>query len=261
MAAARSRRGCERPRSHDPAPTGSQRALARLRDAVDQAAARRRAYVRLATVSPSLGAPEGAVVAAFERMDLIGSDAMSEIVGGAIEPDRALSDHAFAHRLAERAGTAILIGSGPLVVAPDLSSGFPSDPSTRAGRALALQILGVLLARGDGLRGGSGHRRRPAAVGRSRSPRPAPGPSPRSRSVGPSSTGTRSGSSRPSSRSERSVSWPFVQAAAAVHAGDVALVLRIRGRPAGRRRRLGEDGPRGRRRGGRRRRGIRSPAP
>ena len=36
----------------------------------DRAAARRRAYVRLATVTPALGAPEGAVVAAFERIDV-----------------------------------------------------------------------------------------------------------------------------------------------------------------------------------------------
>ncbi len=43
------------------------------------------------------------------------------------------------------------IGPGPLVVAPDLTSGVPSDPATRAGRALALQLLGVALARADGL--------------------------------------------------------------------------------------------------------------
>ena len=102
-------------------------------------------------MSPSLGAPEGAIVAAFERMDVIGSDAMTEIVGGSVEPDRALSDAAFAHRLAERPGTAILIAAGPLVVAPDLSIRLPVGSSTRAGRALALQMLGVLLARGDGL--------------------------------------------------------------------------------------------------------------
>ncbi len=137
--------------SVEPAPTGSQRALARLRRTIDRAAARRRAYVRLATSAPALGAPEGAVVAAFERIDLIASDAMAEIVANAVEPERALSDHAFAHRLASRAGTAILIGPGPLVVAPDLSRGLPSDPTMRAGRALALQLLGVTLARGDGL--------------------------------------------------------------------------------------------------------------
>ena len=65
------------------APTGSQRAITRLRRAIDRAAARRRAYVRLATATPALGAPEGAVVAAFERIDLIASDAMAEIVADA----------------------------------------------------------------------------------------------------------------------------------------------------------------------------------
>jgi len=119
----------------EPAPTGSQRAITRLRRAIDRAAARRRAYVRLATATPALGAPEGAVVAAFERTDLLASDAMAEIVANAVEPDRALADHAFAHRLAKRAGTTIIIGPGPLVVAPDLSAGVPSDPATRAGRA------------------------------------------------------------------------------------------------------------------------------
>ncbi len=135
----------------DPAPIGSQRALAELRALVDRAAAERGAYVRLATVLPSLGAPEGAVVAAFERIDLIASDVVAEIVAGGVEPDRALADHAFAHRLARRAGTLVMVGPGPLVVAPDLSAGVPSDPATRAGRALALQLIGVALARGDGL--------------------------------------------------------------------------------------------------------------
>ena len=86
---------------------------------------RRRAYVRLATVAPALGAPESAVVAAFERIDLSVSDAMAEIVANAVEPDRALSDHAFAHRLARRAGTTIMVGSrsarrraGPVIGRP-----------------------------------------------------------------------------------------------------------------------------------------------
>jgi hypothetical protein len=62
-----------------------------------------------------------------------------------------LSDHAFAHRLLRRAGSSILMGAGPLAVAPDLASGLPSNPATRAGRALALLLLGVALARGDGI--------------------------------------------------------------------------------------------------------------
>ena len=34
------------------------------------------------------------------------------------------------------------LSAGPLVVAPDLARGVPSDPATRAGRALALQLAG-----------------------------------------------------------------------------------------------------------------------
>src|SRR5262249_29686260 len=79
----------------EPAPTGSQRALAEIRVALDEAAAERRAYARLATASPALGAPEGAVVAAFERIDLTEANPMLEIVADGVDPDRALSDHAF----------------------------------------------------------------------------------------------------------------------------------------------------------------------
>src|SRR6185295_134297 len=49
-------------------------------------------------------------------------------------------------RLLRRAGAQVLVGPGPLVVAPDLARGVPSDHGTRAGRALALQLLGVALA-------------------------------------------------------------------------------------------------------------------
>lgn len=209
----------------EPAPTGSQRALAHLRQATDGAAARRRAYVRLATVAPALGAPEGAVVAAFERIDLIASDAMAEIVADGVEPDRSLSDHAFVHRLAKRAGTAILVGPGPLVVAPDLASGIPSDPPTRAGRALALQLLGVTLARGDGL---------PAeqliigALPSWLTEEPTPGARAIAevvvrRALFP---GHPLGFVEPPTGTDRSIMWPYVQAAAAAHAGDIALVLR-----------------------------------
>ena len=89
----------------DPAPTGSQRALAEIRVALDEAAAERRAYARLATASPALGVPEGAVVAAFERIDLTEANPMVEIIADGVDPDRALSDHAFAHRLPARART------------------------------------------------------------------------------------------------------------------------------------------------------------
>ena len=138
-------------RGTDKPPTGSQRGLAELRHLLDEVGAGRRGYVRLASAAPALAAPEQSVVASFERVDVVEADAMAEIVAGRVDPDRALSDHAFAHRLLRRAGSSILVGAGPLVVAPDLASGVPSDPATRAGRALALLLLGVALARGDGI--------------------------------------------------------------------------------------------------------------
>jgi hypothetical protein len=209
----------------DPAPIGSQRALAMLRLAVDRAAAERQRYVRLATVVPALGAPEGAVVAAFERIDLIASDAMAEIVVDGVGPDRALADHAFAHRLARRAGTAIVVGSGPLVVAPDLASGQPSDAATRAGRALALQLIGVALARGDGL---------PAdqiVVG-ALPPWLSDEPTPAARAIAEAAVrnvlfpGHPFEFVEPSAEQPGSGVWPFIQAAAAVHVGNLAVVMR-----------------------------------
>ncbi len=139
----------------DPAPTGSQRGLGRLRDALDRAAAERGAYVRLTTVPAALAGPEGAIVAAFERADVIQLDPMAEIIGSGVDPERALADFAFAARMARRAGTVIQLGAGPLVVAPDLDAGVNSDPATRAGRALALQLLAVTLAARNGLSGGA----------------------------------------------------------------------------------------------------------
>ncbi|MEJ7748981.1 MAG: lysine 5,6-aminomutase subunit alpha, partial [Candidatus Limnocylindrales bacterium] len=136
---------------NEPAPTGSQRALSRLRAIADRIAAERLGYVRLATSIPPLGVPEGAVVAAFERVDLVEADPIAEIVAGGVDPDRALSDHAFARRIHRRADTLIGIGPGPLVVAPDMAAGVPSLPATRSGRALACQLIGVALSLGDGV--------------------------------------------------------------------------------------------------------------
>jgi hypothetical protein len=151
-AAPSSRGGLE---AHDPhgtpVPAGAQRALAVLRRFVDEAGARRRGYVRLMTDAQPLAAPDQAVVAAFERIDVVVADPIREIVAGRVDPDRALADHVFAHRLLRRAGTRILVPAGPLLVAPDLARGVPSDPATRAGRALAMQLLAVALARHDGL--------------------------------------------------------------------------------------------------------------
>jgi hypothetical protein len=137
--------------SGSPIPTGSQRALGVLRRFADEAGARRRGYVRIATDAPALAAPDQAVVAAFERVDLVVADPMREIVTGRVDPDRAIADHVFAHRLLARAGTRIIVPAGPLLVARDIAAGVPSDTATRAGRALALQLLAVALARRDGL--------------------------------------------------------------------------------------------------------------
>jgi hypothetical protein len=45
----------------------------------------------------------------------------------------------------------VVIGPGPLALGADVASGIPADAATRAGRALALQALGVELALVDGL--------------------------------------------------------------------------------------------------------------
>jgi hypothetical protein len=137
--------------SEDSTPVGSQRGLARLRAALDEAAAERGAYVRLGITPTALATPESAVVAGFERVDLIDLDPLTEVVVTGVDPDRALADFVFAARMADRAGVAIQIGAGPLTVAPDLDAGVNSDPATRSGRALALQLVAVAIARGAGI--------------------------------------------------------------------------------------------------------------
>ena len=134
-------------------PAGSQRGLVALRKAADDAAAERGCYASLMTVTSAFAAPEQAVVAAFERIDLVEADPIREIVEDNVDPERALADHAFAHWLQARAGCRVVIGPGPLALGADLAIGVPSDASTRAGRALALQALGVELALADGLMG------------------------------------------------------------------------------------------------------------
>jgi hypothetical protein len=133
------------------APSGSQRALASIRLDLDQAAAQRRGYVRLGIVPPALGIPESAVVAGFERIDVARSDPLAEVVDGHVAPDRALVDHAFGQAILARAGVAVQIGPGPLVVGPDIARGVPSSPASRSGRALALQLIAVAIARRNGL--------------------------------------------------------------------------------------------------------------
>ena len=135
----------------DLVPAGSQRGLAAIRKAADDAAAERGCYASLMTVTSAFAAPEQAVVAAFERIDLVEADPIREIVEDNVDPERALADHAFAHWLHARAGCRVVMGPGPLALGADVASGIPSDASTRAGRALALQALGVELALADGL--------------------------------------------------------------------------------------------------------------
>jgi hypothetical protein len=144
------------PADEDPAtvPPGSQRALTALRARVDEAAAEAGRYVRIGTVATALAAPEQALVAALERIDAVEADPIAEIVTHGVDPDRALADHAFGHRLLRRSGAMVVVGPGPLIVAPDLARGLPADAGTRAGRAFAMQALAVALARGGGL--GSG---------------------------------------------------------------------------------------------------------
>jgi hypothetical protein len=134
-----------------PVPAGSQRGLAQLRKAADEASAERDCYASLMTVTSALAAPEQAIVAAFERIDIVESDAIREIVEDNVDPERALADHSFAHRIEARAGSHLLLGAGPLALGPDVAAGVPSDGLARAGRALALQALGVELALADGL--------------------------------------------------------------------------------------------------------------
>ncbi len=141
------------PGDEDPAsaPTGSQRGLGHLRRALDQVAAERRAYIRLGTAAPALSAPEQAVVAAFERVDVVSADPFAEIVGAGVDPDRALADHAFAYRLHGRGGSLLSLDAGPLVVGPDLARGLPATEAALAGRALALQLLAARIAAAAGL--------------------------------------------------------------------------------------------------------------
>jgi D-Lysine 5,6-aminomutase TIM-barrel domain of alpha subunit len=135
----------------EPVPAGSQRGLAELRKAADDSAAERGCYASLMTVASAFAAPEQAVVAAFERIDLVEADPIREIVEDNVDPGRALADHAFAHRLQARAGCRVVIGSGPLALGADVVRGVPSDARTQAGRGLAMQALGVELALVDGL--------------------------------------------------------------------------------------------------------------
>ncbi|MGH2406491.1 MAG: lysine 5,6-aminomutase subunit alpha TIM-barrel domain-containing protein [Candidatus Limnocylindrales bacterium] len=133
------------------APAGSQRGLNLIRAALDVAAAQSGRYVRLATRSVGLAEPEQAIVAGFERIDAVFTDPLEAVVGFGVDPSRALADHAFAVALLARSGATLVLGPGPLAVAPEMTRGEPPDPPTRIGRALGLQALSVELSRAGGL--------------------------------------------------------------------------------------------------------------
>lgn len=215
----------------EPTPTGSQRALAELRRVADHLAAQRRAYVRLATSAPALWSPEDAVVAAFERIDLVEADPMAEIVATGVDPDRALADHSFADRIHRRAGTIVSIGAGSLVVAPDLRAGVPAGPATRSGRALGLQLLAVALARGEGL---PDAQLTVAALPSWIVDEPAAG----ARSIAEVAVrralypDLALAFDEPEGPPDRVASWPQALAAVLVDAGDATLIMRRPGRRA-----------------------------
>src|SRR4029077_303624 len=214
----------------EPAPTGSQRALTELRTELDRAAAERHAYVRLGTGAPALWAPESAVVAAFERIDVVESDPMTEIVVDGVDPDRALADHAFAHRLHGRAGTIVVIAPGPLAVGPDIRSGVPSAAATRSGRGRALPLIAAGPAGRAGvpiaqiLAGAV-----PVWLGGE--------PSPAARSVAevvvrralypPLARGSAKPSGPHAGDAGTVARWSHLLGATLVHAGEAALVLRL----------------------------------
>jgi hypothetical protein len=115
------------------------------------AAAESGRYVRLATRSVGLAEPEQAIVAGFERIDAVFTDPLEAVVDFGVDPERALADHAFAVALLGRSGATLVLGPGPLAVAPEMTRGEPPDPPTRMGRSLALQALSVELSRCAGL--------------------------------------------------------------------------------------------------------------
>ena len=143
--------GSERPPAEmDPPPAGSQRGLAQLRGVLDEIAAERGAYLSLATTSDGLAAPEQAVVAAFERIDLVFADPFDEIAMG-IDAQRAFTDHAAALRLLARSGTTVVLGPGPPLAGPELARGETLTSVTRIGRSIAAQAMAVAWAEAAGM--------------------------------------------------------------------------------------------------------------
>jgi hypothetical protein len=137
-------------REMDPPPAGSQRGLAGLRVVLDEIAAERGAYLSLATTTDGLAAPEQAVVAAFERIDIVFADPFDEIALG-IDAQRAFTDHAAALRLLARSETTVVLGPGPLLAGPELARGETLTSVTRIGRSIAAQAMAVAWAETAGV--------------------------------------------------------------------------------------------------------------
>jgi hypothetical protein len=138
------------PADLDPPPAGSQRGLASLRAALDELAAERGSSLILATVTEGLAAPEQAVVAAFERIDVVFADPFDELALG-VEPDRAFADLGAAYRLLARSGTTVAVGPGPLLVGPELRRGESVGIDVRVGRSIAAQAVAVAWAAASGI--------------------------------------------------------------------------------------------------------------
>jgi hypothetical protein len=138
------------PADLDPAPAGSQRGIAALRTSLDELAAERGTTLLLASATEGLAAPEQAVVAAFERVDVVFADPFDEMALG-VEPQRAFADHAAAHRLLVRSGTMLALGPGPLLAGPELRRGESLAADVRIGRSIAAQAVAVAWATGSGV--------------------------------------------------------------------------------------------------------------
>ncbi len=140
--------------SDAPAPTGSQRGLSMLRTALDEEGAIVGRAPRLGVRRVGLAAPEVAVVAGFERVDVVFVDPLEAIEQAAVDVDRALTDHAAADALLARTDVRLALGCGSSIaieVGTDVD-GSDHDPAATdradpghgaavSGRSLALQAL------------------------------------------------------------------------------------------------------------------------
>jgi hypothetical protein len=138
------------PAEMDPPPAGSQRGLAGLRGALDEMAAERGHYLLLGTTTEPLGAPEQALVAAYEGIDLVFADPLEEVALG-VAADRALADHAAAHAILQRSGVTLVLSAGRLMAGPELRRGEDVAAHTRVARTIAAQAASAAWAEASGL--------------------------------------------------------------------------------------------------------------